>query len=180
MSAQNELSFLQNELSGGVGRRGGPGGCPPCPNTPHPVLGQAENRKLPKAESAPAPRSRVRVQDVSVPAQNKKNKNSGNELNDLLQTRDLAEMSPQNELVFTQNEVSGNVSGPARPADEVTPHPSCSGWRKRRSTPPSSPRERAIVSYAQPLRVGKRGKMLTPFPPNAIFRERTQRFVANT
>ena len=73
------------------------------------------------------------------PAQN--TENSGNELHDLLQSKALTTNGPSKRTVSdAPNELLGGEhesDGPARPIHEPTPHPSCSGWRKRRSPTPS-------------------------------------------
>ena len=67
--------------------------------------------------------------------------NSGNELNDLLQTHNLARnVYTKRTVSEAPNELLGGEhesAGPASPIHEPTPHPSCSGWRKRRSPTPS-------------------------------------------
>jgi len=67
--------------------------------------------------------------------------NSRNELDDLLQAQGLTPDDPSKRTISeARNEVVGGVcdsAGPARPILEPTPHPSCSGWRNRRSTTPS-------------------------------------------
>ena len=67
--------------------------------------------------------------------------NSRNELHDLLQSKALNTDAPSKRTVpQASNELLGGVNewaGPARPIHEPTPHPSCSGWRKRRSPTPS-------------------------------------------
>ena len=67
--------------------------------------------------------------------------NSGNEIHDLLQTHNLAHnVYTKRTISEAQNELVGGVhesDGPVRPIHEPTPHPSCSGWRKRRSPTPS-------------------------------------------
>ena len=67
--------------------------------------------------------------------------NSGNELHDLLQSKALTTNAPSKRTVSeAQNELLGGVhesDGPASPIHKPTPHPSCSGWRKRRSPTPS-------------------------------------------
>ena len=84
------------------------------------------------------------------PSQN--TENSGNELHDLLQSRDLANnVYTKRTVSEAPNELLGGIhesDGPARPIPEPTPHPSCSGWRKRRSPTPS-PLGRGLL-----LRVG--------------------------
>ena len=73
------------------------------------------------------------------PAQN--TQNSGNELHDLLQTRNLARNVCTKQTVSeAPNELLGGEHESVRPASpihEPTPHPSCSGWRKRRRPTPS-------------------------------------------
>ena len=73
------------------------------------------------------------------PVQN--SNNSWNELNDLLQTHNLARTVYTKRTVSeASNELLGGVHdsvGPAIPIHEPTPHPSCFGWRKRRSPTPS-------------------------------------------
>ena len=73
------------------------------------------------------------------PAQN--TENSRNELNDLLQSKALTTNYPSKRTVSeAPNDLLGGVhesDGPACPIHEPTPHPSCSGWRKRRSPTPS-------------------------------------------
>jgi hypothetical protein len=90
--------------------------------------------------------------------------NGAKELHDLLQTQVLTRNGPskrtgptaQNELVDGHNELlagDGSLrSRPCRrsasfaPIHEPTPHPSCSGWRKRRSPPPS-PHGRGLLCH---------------------------------
>ena len=86
------------------------------------------------------------------PAQN--TNNSGNELHDLLQSKALTSNDPSKRTVSeAPNELLVGVHesvGPARPIHEPTPHPSCPGWRSRRSPTPS-PQGRGLLS-----RVGER------------------------
>ena len=97
------------------------------------------------------------------PAQN--TENSGNELHDLLQSKDLTtNVYTKRTVSEAQNELLGGVhesDGPARPIHEPTPHPSCSGWRKRRSPTPS-PHGRGLLR-----RVGERPATasVAPIPP---------------
>ena len=92
-------------------------------------------------------------------------KNSRNELNDLLQTHNLASnVYTKRTVSEAPNELLVGVHesvGPARPIHEPTPHPSCSGWRKRRSPTPS-PRGRGLLR-----RVGERPltASVAPIPP---------------
>ena len=83
------------------------------------------------------------------PAQN--TTNSRNELQDLLQRKGLTNNYPSKRTASeAQNEVVGGVNewaGLSRPIHEPTPHPSCSGWRKRRSPTPS-PQGRGLLRRA--------------------------------
>ena len=91
--------------------------------------------------------------------------NSGNELHDVLQAKALTTNAPSKRTVSeAPNELLGGAhesDGPARPIHEPTPHPSCSGWRKRRSPTPS-PHGRGLLR-----RVGERPltASVAPIPP---------------
>ena len=94
-----------------------------------------------------------------------KTQNSGNELNDLLEIRGLAEMTPKNELVFAQNELGvsqnelvGSIAAPSIPNQGPTAHPSCSSSRKRRRTSPHGLRMSHICFQFDPQlhRAGQR------------------------
>ena len=97
------------------------------------------------------------------PAQN--TNNSRNELHDLLQSKALTTNAPS-KLTISEapNELLGGVNesvGPSRPIPEPAPHPSCSGWRKRRSPTPS-PLGRGLL-----LRMGEMPATtsVAPIPP---------------
>ena len=85
------------------------------------------------------------------PAQN--TNNSGNELHDLLQSKALTSNDPSKRTVSeAQNELLVGVHesvGPACPIHEPTPHPSCSGWRKRRSPTPSPSGEGCCIAWGE-------------------------------
>ena len=93
------------------------------------------------------------------PAQN--TENSGNELHDLLQSKALTTNDPSKRTVSeAPNELLGGVHesvGPARPIHEPTPHPSCSGWRKRRSptlkapAPPPASKGQSVGHHGETL-----------------------------
>ena len=82
------------------------------------------------------------------PAQN--TENSRNELHDLLQSKALNTNAPSKRTISeAQNELVGGANewaGQARPIHEPTPHPSCSGRRKRRSPTPSPLMGRGALS----------------------------------
>ena len=109
----------------------------------HPTLSPSEAPALSpgeRVECAGAFTSRRGTGEGSLPepgAPPHETKKCGNELNDMLQASNLSDIRTENELALAPNELASGVGEPTGPVPEPTPHPSCSGWRKRRRTTPS-------------------------------------------